>query len=164
MVGAHGVEVPPLQSLPQGLLVFQGPGGRGKDVLGRLKAGQAVAAFVQQQILGAGLQIDLLPRSRAARACSSPRRVDRWTTFTGYPAHSAMASPAVHRLGLHRRGAGPGDGRRGPRRPAVFCCPDALVDQIAVFTVAAQHAPLAAHRLDHLAGHSVAQAQVVVGR
>ena len=163
VVGAQGVDVPPLQSLPQGLLVFQGPGGRGKDVLGRLKAGQAVAALVQQKILGAGLQIDLLPPLTGGQRVLQPPPGGQVDHVHRIPRALGDGQPAVHRLGLHRRGAGPGMGG-GAQASGCLLRPDARVDQVAVFTVAAQHAPFPAHRLDHLVGCGVAQAQVVIGQ
>ena len=77
--------------------------------------------------------------------------------------HLGQGQPTVHRLGFHHRRTGHGVSSRGqvPGRPLG---PDALGDHVAVFAVAAHDAALTGHRLHHLQGLAVGDAQVVVGQ
>ena len=61
MIGGDGLDLTPAQRLPQVVLLFFGPQGRSTDIPGGGGVvGVKVYVFIQQQVLRAGLHIDLL--------------------------------------------------------------------------------------------------------
>ena len=69
--------------------------GGAQTYLAPWKPGREYFSSVRVRYWGQVSRYTFCPRARARRAASSPRRVDRWTTFTGAPACSARASQRV---------------------------------------------------------------------
>ena len=122
-----------------------------------------VLVLGEGEVLGAGLQIDLLaPLAGGMGRLQAPLggqvdHIHRVARLLG------QSQPAVHRLRLHNGGVGQGMAGGGELAGGLQLG-DGPVNEVAVLTVAAHHAALFAHGLDDFVGHAVGDADVGVGQ
>ena len=162
VVGAHGVDLPRRQGLPQGVHIDLRPQGRGAHVLGPLEAGEAVLVPGEGQVLGTRLHIDLLQPLTGNADLFQALPGGQVDDVHRIPRQLPDGQPAANGLRLHRRGAGGGVGV-GSKAALGVHSGDARVYQISVFTVAPHDSPRFSHRLDHLQSGAVGDAHGGIG-
>ena len=161
VVGADGVDLPGLQPRPQGRLVLRPPQGWGEDKFRALKTGKLIFSVVQQQVLGAGLCVHLLPPGAGHPDDVQPAFGGQVDDVHRVSRQLADGQPAVDGLRFHRRrvGEGVGGGAQVSCRPLSG---NARRHQVAVLTVTAHDAAPLSHGPDHLQRRAVGHPQVVV--